>query len=239
MSNWSKMPRRNFLKGCAASAAGTLLPAGVLFGEDRSPDGSASARPLVGTGWRGHMFPGAVAPFGMVQLSPDTAGGPEPSWNMQGNWYGWNHCSGYHYSDNVVLGFTHTHLQGTGGGDLGDVLLMPIVDGCNWAWDSGALPALAEMQIEHLGVGSGWVFDKDSTGYRSFFSHDREQARPGYYRVHLDTPNVEAELTATTRCGMHRYRYPALPEDTRQGLVLDLAHGIGCRAYHAELNIES
>ena len=185
------------------------------------------------------MFPGAVAPFGMVQLSPDTAGGPEPSWNMQGNWYGWNHCSGYHYSDNVVLGFTHTHLQGTGGGDLGDVLLMPIVDGCNWAWDSGALPALAEMQIEHLGVGSGWVFDKDSTGYRSFFSHDREQASPGYYRVHLDTPNVEAELTATTRCGMHRYRYPALPEDTRQGLVLDLAHGIGCRAYHAELNIES
>lgn len=245
MSNWSKMPRRSFLKSCAASAAGTLLPAGtllsggILWGEDRSAGASGIAKPMMGTGWRGHMFPGAVAPFGMVQLSPDTDGGPEPSWNSQGDWYGWNHCSGYHYSDNVVLGFTHTHLQGTGGGDLGDVLLMPVVDGCNWAWDSGKLPPLAEMQIEHLGVDSGWVFDEASTGYRSFFSHDREQARPGYYRVHLDTPHVEAELTATTRCGMHRYRYPALPADTRQGLLLDLVHGIGCQAYHAELNIES
>lgn len=245
MSDWLKTPRRNFLKGCAASAAGALLPAGsllpggFLFGEQRSAGGSESANPMVGTGWRGHMFPGAVAPFGMVQLSPDTAGGPEPNWNMQGDWYGWNHCSGYHYSDNVVLGFSHTHLQGTGGGDLGDVLLMPIVEGRNWAWESGALPALAEMQIEHLGTNSGWVFDHASAGYRSFFSHDREQARAGYYRVHLDTPDVEAELTATTRCGMHRYRYAAGDANLQQGLMLDLAHGIGAKVYHGELNIES
>ncbi len=243
MHDWFKMPRRKFLKTCAASTAGALLPAGsllpggILLGQERGADGADSAQPIVGTGWRGHMFPGAVAPFGMVQLSPDTAGGPEPQWNVQGDWYGWNHCSGYHYSDNLVLGFSHTHVQGTGGGELGDFLLMPVVEGCNWAWDPGELPPLAEMQIEHLGTNSGWVFDK--VGYRSFFSHDREQARPGYYRVHLDTPNVDAELTATTRCGMHRYRYPALPPDIRQGLLLDLAHGIGSKVYHAELNIES
>jgi putative alpha-1,2-mannosidase len=88
-------------------------------------------RPEIGTGWRGHMFPGATAPFGLVQLSPDTAGGPEPQWNARGDYTGWEHCPGYYYPDNIIQGFSHTHVQGTGGGDLGDILLMPIVEGKN------------------------------------------------------------------------------------------------------------
>jgi len=185
------------------------------------------------------MFPGAVAPFGLVQLSPDTSGGPEPSWNIQGDWYGWDHCSGYHYPDDVVVGFSHTHLQGTGGADLGDVLLMPLVKGKNWSWDPGTPPPLAEMQEEALGENSGWIFDKPVPGYRSFFSHDREEARAGYYSVYLDTPGVKTELTATTRCGMHRYTYPDLAWGASCGVILDLVHGIGCKVYHAELNVKS
>lgn len=249
---FSKVPRRDFLKSSAAAAVGTMMPAGTLF--DAAPaaaDESAQAgatraelegvNPLIGTGWRGHMFPGAVAPFGLVQLSPDTSGGPEPSWNIQGDWYGWDHCSGYHYPDNVVLGFSHTHVQGTGGADLGDVLLMPLVEGKNWSWDAGAPSPQAEMQAEFLGQDSGWVFSKEASGYRSFFSHDREVARPGYYRVYLDTPGVKAELTATTRCGMHRYTFPAPEEEEPKGkgVILDLVHGLGSKVYQAELNIES
>jgi len=248
----SKLPRRTFLKTSAAAAVGAIVPARGFLGMSdaaqaesaQGADGQPSnplrgVLPMIGTGWRGHMFPGAVAPFGLVQLSPDTAGGPEPSWNIQGDWYGWDHCSGYHYPDNVVVGFSHTHVQGTGGIDLGDVLLMPLVEGKNWSWDAGAPPALAEMQIEALGQNSGWVFDKRVPGYRSFFSHGRETARPGYYSVYLETPDLQAEVTATTRCGMHRYSYPKSPANVRHGVILDLAHGLGCKVYHAELHIES
>lgn len=192
--------------------------------------------PLIGTGWHGHMFPGAVAPFGMVQLSPDTCGAPEPKWNTQWDIYNWDHCSGYHYADNFVLGFSHTHLQGTGAADLGDVLLMPVVEGQNWSWNSGEPGEEAEAQTEALGNHSGWVFSEAESGYRSAFSHDREKARPGYYAVHLDTPDVEAELTATTRCGMHRYSFPA---GAQRGLMVDLVRGIGCEVYAAELHVES
>lgn len=208
-------------------------------GKKREENPNPSVRPMIGTGWRGHMFPGAVAPFGLVQLSPDTSGPPEPKWNTRGDYYQWDHCSGYHYPDNVIEGFSHTHLQGTGGIDLGDILLMPLVEGRNWAWDAGIPDALAEMQIEALGLNSGYVFDKPVPGYRSFFSHKRETARAGYYGVHLKTPDVEVELTATTRCGMHRYTYSQSSGGARHGVILDLAHGLGCKVYQAELNIES
>lgn len=198
-----------------------------------------SVRPLIGTGWHGHMFPGAVVPFGMVQLSPDTSGGPEPKWNGTFDPYQWDHCSGYHYPDNFVLGFSHTHLQGTGADDLGDVLLMPLVEGRNWKWDAGVPGAQAEAQIQAAGVNSGWVYGDAESGYRSAFAHDREKASPGYYSVHLDTPDVFAELTATIRCGMHRYTFPSLPENTGRGVILDLVHGIGCKVYAAELHVES
>ena len=194
---------------------------------------------MIGTGWHGHMFPGAVAPFGMVQLSPDSSGPPEPEWNGKWDIYNWDHCSGYHYPDNFILGFSHTHLQGTGASDLGDVLVMPLVEGRNWSWNTGEPGREAQAQIGALGLDSGWVFDEAERGYRSSFSHSREQARPGYYSVHLDTPDVRAEVTATTRCGIHRYHFPSLPAQTKQGLMLDLVHGIGCNAYAAELHFES
>jgi predicted alpha-1,2-mannosidase len=248
--------RREFLKACAAATAGTVAPLGAPLGalvgatealaaETPSAGTPVSASPVgnvkpeIGTGWRGHMFPGAVAPFGLVQLSPDTAGPPETRWNERGDYTGWDHCPGYYYPDNAVIGFSHTHVQGTGGGDLGDILLMPVVEGRNWAWDAGLPQTLAQEQITELGLDSGWVFDKAVPGYRSFFSHDRETARAGYYGVHLLTPDVQAELTATSRCGMHRYSYPLLPTGTKQGVLLDLVHGIGCKVYHAELKLES
>ena len=237
------MRRREFLKTGAVVAAGTMIPAyRWSSAEQRAQNADGllqNALPLIGTGWHGHMFPGAVAPFGMVQLSPDTSGLPEPKWNGQWDLTGWDHCSGYHYLDNYLLGFSHTHLQGTGASDLGDVLLMPLVEGRNWSWNTGEPAQQAEAQVKAIGENSGWVFNETERGYRSAFSHDREQARPGYYAVHLDTPDVHAELTATTRCGLHRYRYPALAGETHRGLMLDLIHGTGCEVYAAELHIES
>jgi len=244
---FTKLRRREFLKGSAAAVAGSWISArgGVLGGATalaQEATHSASAaiahvRPMIGTGWHGHMFPGAVTPFGMVQLSPDTSGPPEPQWNGQGDTYGWDHCSGYHYPDNVIMGFSHTHLQGTGAADLGDVLVMPLVEGRNWSWSGGVPGAQAETQTAAAGTESGWVMAPDQTGYCSWFTHDRETSKPGYYAVHLTTPDVQAELTATVRCGMHRYTYPA--GSARRGLILDLIHGIGCTVYQAELNIES
>ena len=245
--------RRDFVKMCAAVAAGSMVPAlslmdasaavaqtAALGGKKAPQNPVRDVLPMIGTGWHGHMFPGAVAPFGLVQLSPDTSGPPDRRRGTARDNYGWDHCSGYHYSDNVVVGFSHTHVQGTGGVDLGDVLLMPMVEGKNWSWDAGIPDDQAEAQINALGLNSGWVFDAPEPGYRSFFSHEGEEARAGYYSVHLQTPDVHAELTATTRCGMHRYRYPVLPARTQQGVILDLVYGLGGRvAYHAELNIES
>lgn len=243
--------RRDFIKMGAVAAAGSVIPIRSFIEASEAEAQMTSTRdnsgwnsvhevqPLIGTGWHGHTFPGAVAPFGLVQLSPDTSGAPEPKWNGVRDNYGWDHCSGYHYLDNVVVGFSHTHLQGTGGTDLGDVLLMPVVEGRNWAWDANTPEGLAQEQIQALGSNSGWVLGESGLGYCSFFSHQQEVVRAGYYSVHLQTPDVKAELTATTRCGMHRYSYPALPARTQRGLILDLVHGLGEKAYHAELNIES
>jgi predicted alpha-1,2-mannosidase len=243
--------RRAFLRSCAGVSAAQLLPhsavlswlgtsdaaAEMLKTASGGPDPVALANPMVGTGWRGHMFPGATVPFGLVQLSPDSSGPPEPHWNVQGDWYEWQHCSGYNFRDDVINGFSHTHVQGTGGIDLGDILLMPIVENRNWSWDTGRIQPLTQMQIEALGTDAGIVFSPSELGYHSFFSHEREIARPGYYSVQLDTPNVHAELTATTRCGMHRYRY--LHPTGRQGLVVDLVHGLNSHVYAAELTVEN
>lgn len=247
-----RLRRRDFVRICAAGAAAAALPGRFAYGEAgrrsqevergrsaASPDPAKAALPAVGTGWHGHMFPGAVAPFGLVQLSPDTHGSPGRRRGAERDWIGWDHCSGYHYPDNVVLGFSHTHLQGTGGVDLGDILVMPLVQGKNWAWDPGLPDDQAEAQIEAIGVNSGWVFSGPVPGYRSFFAPEQEVMRPGYYSVHLLTPDVQAELTATTRCGMHRYGFPMSPEGIEPGLLVDLAHGLGEKVYEALLNIES
>ncbi len=217
----------------------SALPAGRLK-NNISPERPIGAiEPRIGTGWHGHTFPGATAPFGLVQLSPDTAGPPEPKWIGWYDQYGWDHCSGYHYPDDVVKGFSHTHLSGTGAKDLGDVLLMPVVEGRNWSWEALAPGKQHADQIAALGPDSGWVSRGGGTGYSSSFSHQQETARAGYYSVYLQTPRVKAELTATTRCGMHRYTYPSLPQATRRGVILDLVHGLGCTVYHAQLNIEN
>lgn len=125
--------------------------------------------PFIGTGGHGHTFPGATTPFGMVQLSPDT--------RIDGSWDG---CGGYHYSDSIIYGFSHTHLSGTGVSDYGDIMLMPMPYGKASA---------------------------DKKEYSSSFSHNNENAGAGWYEVYLDKNKVKAELTASTRVGFHRYTF--------------------------------
>lgn len=124
--------------------------------------------PFIGTGGHGHTYPGATLPFGMVQLSPDT--------RIDGSWDG---CSGYHYSDDVIYGFSHTHLNGTGVSDYGDIMLMPT------------------MEINSL----------EPEDYSSKFSHEREKAFAGYYAVHLDKYDIDVELATSTRVGFHKYKF--------------------------------
>jgi len=151
---------------------------------------SESVNVFIGTGGHGHTFPGATVPNGMVQLSPDT------------RITGWDACGGYHDSDSTIIGFTHTHLSGTGVGDLGDILLMPM---------TGSKP---------LRSGD----EKDTaTGYRSKFQKSSQRAEPGYYAVTLDDYQVRAELTATARTGLHRYAYPA---GSAPLIALDLTYSL-------------
>ena len=140
---------------------------------------------FIGTGGHGHTYPGATMPYGMMQLSPDT------------RLEGWDGCSGYHYTDEYIYGFSHTHLSGTGISDYGDVLLMPT------------------NKINFNNGADG------KAGYRAHFSHDNEIAEPGYYKVHLDTTNIDVELTASLRSGIHKYQFPS---DENQYVVLDLQH---------------
>ncbi len=141
-----------------------------------------SVDPFIGTGGEGHTFPGAVAPFGMVQVSPDT----DTSCEIR-ECYG--HAAGYRYDDPTIQGFSQTHFSGAGHSDLGDFLLMPV---------AGATVPLEPGDPA-----------KPGSGYRSRFSHDGEVARPGYYAVTLADSGVRAELTAGTRIGVHRYTFPA------------------------------
>jgi hypothetical protein len=150
--------------------------------------------PFIGTGGHGHTFPGACVPNGLVQLSPDT----RPDGMLD-----WDGCGGYHYSDSVIYGFSHTHLSGTGVADLCDVLLMPLTGSQAGEWSR--------------------------VGLRQKFDHANEQAHAGYYRVKLVGPPqevephaaVDVELTATPRVGMHRYTFGS---DQARTVVIDLAH---------------
>lgn len=147
--------------------------------------------PYIGTDYHGHVFLGANVPYGAVQLGPT-------------NFVkGWDWCSGYHYSDSVMHGFSHTHLSGTGIGDLGDVLIMPY---------TGKLLTDAGRQ------------EDISEGYASYYSHEFEKARPGYYQVDLLSHGISVELTATERVGMHRYQYPG---NNTSRMIVDLRAGIG------------
>ncbi len=134
----------------------------------QAQDFAKHVNPFIGTGGHGHTFPGATVPYGMVQLSPDT--------RIDGSWDG---CSGYNYSDNLIYGFSHTHLNGTGVSDYGDIMLMPTVG----------------------------INTLDSKLYSSKFQHKNEKASAGFYSVHLDKYNIDVRLTTSTRVGFHEYTF--------------------------------
>ena len=152
---------------------------------DKSP--IMEADPFIGTGLNGHTYPGATTPFGMVQLSPDTRNN------------GWDGVSGYHDSDSSILGFSHTHLSGTGGGDLGDFLFTPVLGDVTVADTGFAVKPLP-------------------------FSKKDEEAYPGYYKVSFPSRGIQAELTALPRTGVHRYTFTGKGE---RRLLIDLAYTIG------------
>lgn len=143
--------------------------------------------PFIGTGGHGHTYPGATAPFGMMQLSPDT------------RFDGWDGCSGYHYSDSIIYGFSHTHLSGTGVSDYGDLLVVPM----------NGKPK----------VDPGYLTKK---GYGSKFSHKQEDASPGFYSVKLWEEDISVRLTVTERAGMHEYTFNN--KSGKKFILLDLDH---------------
>jgi predicted alpha-1,2-mannosidase len=161
--------------------------------------------PLIGTKNMGHVFPGATAPFGMVQLSPET--NMEPMFkNGEYNKNTYKYCSGYQYDDNTIFGFSHTHFSGTGHSDLGDFLIMPTT---------------GELKL------NPGMADKTGSGYHSQFSHERETAKAGYYSVYLNDYKINAELTASERVGFHQYTFP---KSDQANIILDLMANI----YHHE-----
>ena len=157
--------------------------------------------PFIGTGGHGHTFPGAVLPGGLVQLSPDT------------DIHGWDWCSGYHYSDNSIMGFSHLHRSGMGAGDWGDIMIMPT---------TGALKVVPGPK------------DNPDEGYRSRFSHKEEKASPGYYAVTLEDYSIKAELTVTERAGFHKYIFP---KSDSSHILIDMEHGIHDRCTDAQIQI--
>ncbi len=187
--------RRSFLHHTAGAVAASCLPTSALALNAPPPSADDPLQwvdPRIGTGGHGHCFPGAAMPFGAVQLSPDTFDD------------GWDWCSGYHISDTSIMGFSHTHLSGTGCGDLLDFLVMP---------GTGAVKLVPGTR------------DNPAAGYRSPFSHHDEVMTPGYYSVLLQNSGVRAELTATERAGFHRYTFPTANEDA--WIILDLQHCYG------------
>ncbi|MDV3739555.1 sugar hydrolase [Elizabethkingia anophelis] len=158
-------------------------------------------RPLIGTEKMGHTFPGATVPFGAVQLSPET---DTISYELNGKYNGdvYKYCAGYRYEDKTITGFSHTHFSGTGHSDLGDFLIMPTTG--------------------QLKLNPGTASNPES-GYRSRFSHNDEISEAGYYKVKLQDYNILAELTATTRVGVHRYTFP---KTDQAHIILDLMAGI-------------
>jgi predicted alpha-1,2-mannosidase len=161
----------------------------VMHGYAQKP--TSYVNPLIGAGGHGHVFVGASVPFGAVQVGPSNI------------YKGWDWCSGYHYSDSILIGFPQTHLSGTGGSDLGDVLVMPF---------TGKIKTDKGTQENH------------SLGYSSLFSHATEKVRPGYYSVLLDDYKIGVELTASERVAFHQYQFP---NDNKEAhIIIDLKEGI-------------
>lgn len=164
-----------------------LLLAGIAcacHNKEKEPKLTEYVDPFIGTAGHGHVFPGATVPFGGIQLSPDN---PRSAWDW---------CSGYHYSDSIISSFSHTHLSGTGIGDLQDIRFLPVI----------TRPEESQQPAEYV-----------TSGYARF-SHENEQAEPGYYQVKLDN-GIITELSATQRCGFHYYQFP---KHATNGLIIDL-----------------
>jgi len=187
-----------------------LLPFLALLVAAIAPTGRAEALPrrvdsvdpFIGTQGMGHCYPGATVPFGMVQLSPDTS---TAYYTIDGKSYDrdvYRYAAGYQHGDPTIVGFSHTHFHGTGHSDLGDLLVM------------------ASAGPVHLDPGRA---DAPGSGYRSRYDAASERASPGYYAVDLTDARVRAELTATSRVGVHRYTFP---KSSRSHVVLDLVHSI-------------
>lgn len=166
---------------------------------------SEHVNPMIGTSKMGHVFPGATVPFGMVQLSPQTnfeVMFKEGKYNTKT----YEYCAGYQYKDSTIIGFAHTNFSGTGHSDLGDLLVMPTV---------------GKLILDPIKT------KENTKGFYSKFSHDREEAKAGYYKVDLEDYNIKAELTATERVGFHQYTFPK-SEESR--ILLDLVYNV----YHHE-----
>ena len=242
--------RRRFLQGAVALALlGNRLEPLPAFAATRADDGRTDANPastasdvtgvskyvdvFIGTGGHGHTYPGASMPFGMVQLSPDT------------NDSGWDACSGYHEADGSIMGFSHTHLSGTGASDMLDLLVMPAQGEVLLQPGSRGLPnANYHSRFDGAALAGAQLSPDNQAhpgkGYRSRFDHASEQARPGYYRVHLSDHDILAELTATLRAGLHRYTFQKAGDGH---LLVDFAHGYHdsatepCRVSDAQLRL--
>ncbi|MDD6020107.1 MAG: GH92 family glycosyl hydrolase [bacterium] len=174
----------------AAAVAMTSLVSCTPADQTAEADLLQYVDPFIGSGFHGHVFVGASVPFGMVQLGPN---------NID---KGWDWCSGYHYSDSICIGFSHTHLNGTGCGDMGDVMVMP----------------MTEVNVKRGNQ------DDISMGYASYYRHETEEAHPDYYSVMLDRYDIKAELTATARVGLHRYTFP---QGKQAHILVNLKDGVG------------
>ena len=201
MERLSELNSRNFSVNRISTLLAAAFIAALPAAGQQTSDPASLVNLFIGTNGMGHTFPGACVPFGSIQLSPDTDTIPH---NVVGKYQAeaYEMCAGYRYSDPTIVGFSHTHLSGTGHSDLGDILLMPMT---------------GEVKLTCS------TADAPDKGYRSRYNHSSESARPGYYQVTLADYGIKAELTATQRVGVHRYSYPA-GKDAH--LVMDLTHGI-------------
>ncbi|MDA7762178.1 GH92 family glycosyl hydrolase [Crocinitomicaceae bacterium] len=177
-----------------------------FLSQNTKKDFTKYVNPFVGTSKMGHVFPGATVPFGMVQLSPQT--NFEVMFDEDGayNRKTYEYCAGYQYRDTTIIGFSHTNFSGTGHSDLGDLLVMPTI---------------GPLILEPIKSSS------TKKGYYSTFSHDKENASPGYYEVDLSSYGIKAELTASERVGYHQYTFPKSQE---AHIILDLVYNV----YHHE-----
>ena len=185
---------------CSCNIDNSKLNSGISSTSEM--DFTQYVNPFIGTSKMGHVFPGATAPFGMVQLSPQT--NFELMFNKDNSYNSdtYKYCAGYQYKDTTIIGFAHTNFSGTGHSDLGDFLVMPTI---------------GELVLDPI------VTKDHQKGFYSTFTHENEEASPGYYKVNLDSYNIKAELTTSDRVGYHKYTFPKTDE---AHIILDMVYNV-------------